>query len=121
MKKLLTEIITDILTADTTAPNAGAIKPHHPLLGEFVIVRARNAGVHYGVLEDTGDFVILTNSHRIWSWAGAFTLSEVSQKGITKGRVACLVQSLSIPIGDVAEILNLTKKAHDTLSVNIES
>tara|TARA_R110000796_G_scaffold150398_1_gene267145 strand:- start:75 stop:437 length:363 start_codon:yes stop_codon:yes gene_type:complete len=120
MKKLLKEIIKEILIEDSVSLPVET-PTCHPLLGTLVLIRARKAGVHYGILARVGDFVILTNSHRIWKWEGAFTLSEVSQKGITKGRVACLVQSLSIPIEDVAEIINLTTDAHDTLSSNIES
>jgi len=92
----------------------------HPLIGYQVVVRAGNAGVHYGVLQHAGEFVHLSDSHRVWSWEGAFTLSELSQIGITGGRIACAVPWLSIPIGDVAEILNLTTRSHESLSNYVE-
>lgn len=56
------------------------------MLGKYVIVRTYSAGVHMGVLaEQNGTEVRLLNARRLWKWAGAFTLNEVSQKGIDFG------------------------------------
>ena len=91
------------------------------LQGTTVLVRAKNAGVHVGTLEEaTGDFVTLSSSHRIWKWEGAFTLSEVSQNGITGGRVACEVPLLSIPTVDVGEIIPMKPSAHDSILNHVE-
>ena len=91
------------------------------LQGTTVLVRAKNAGVHVGTLEEaTGEFVTLSSSHRIWKWEGAFTLSEVSQNGITGGRVACEVPLLSIPTVDVGEIIPMKSSAHDSILNHVE-
>ena len=86
------------------------------LIGQSVIVRARNAGVHYGTLEEQGrDYVRLSDARRIWNWEGAFTLSEVSQVGPSSARVAVSVPTLVIPVLDIGEILLMTKKAKEVL------
>jgi hypothetical protein len=55
------------------------------MIGKDVIVRTYSAGVHFGTLvSHNGKEVVLSNARRIWYWEGAFTLSAVSQKGITE-------------------------------------
>ena len=52
--------------------------------GKYVVVRTYSAGVHCGVLHSQdGKEVRLTDARRIWYWDGAFTLSAVSQTGIS--------------------------------------
>ena len=54
-----------------------------PSLGKYVIVRTYSAGVHCGVLQaKQGDQVILSDTRRIWKWAGAKTLSEIAVNGL---------------------------------------
>lgn len=124
MKKELLLQLIELAASGETTPQAATPSPEkpHPMTGKNVLIRARNAGVHYGTLEsaDTG-FINLTNANRIWNWEGAFTLSEVSQKGITKGRIAMTVPKLSIPTCDVAEIITLNEKARESLSGHIEN
>jgi hypothetical protein len=41
----------------------------NPMIGKYVIVRCRDAGVHAGVLESTnGRECTLTESRRLWYW-----------------------------------------------------
>jgi hypothetical protein len=48
----------------------------------IVVVRTYSAGVHVGTLESQkGTEVVLSGAVRIWRWAEANTLSELSQKG----------------------------------------
>jgi len=55
------------------------------MIGKQVIVRTYSAGVHYGTLSgQNGKEVLLTKARRIWYWEGAFTLSAVATKGISK-------------------------------------
>ena len=55
------------------------------MIGKRVIVRTFSAGVHYGTLASLdGQQAVLTDARRIWYWEGAFTLSEVSQKGVSQ-------------------------------------
>ncbi len=43
--------------------------PANPMIGKYVIVRCRDAGVHAGVLESTdGRACILTDARRLWYW-----------------------------------------------------
>lgn len=45
-----------------------------------VLVRTLSAGVHIGTLKSQeGTIVVLENARRLWKWAGAFTLNEVSR------------------------------------------
>lgn len=62
----------------------------NPMLGKYVIVRCRDAGVHAGVLEyQAGRECTLTDARRLWYWkvapgAGDF-LNGVALKGLAKG------------------------------------
>lgn len=55
------------------------------MIGEFVIVRCRDAGVHTGYLkEQSGRAALLHEARRIWNWQGAFTLNEVANSGVAE-------------------------------------
>lgn len=81
------------------------------MIGRYVIVRTKSAGVHVGILSDkNGLEVKLLASRRIWYWEGAFTLSEASQTGIKGGKVSVVVPEIIlteaieiIPCSDAAE------------------
>lgn len=65
--------------------------------GKYVVVRTYSAGVHIGtLLSQKGSEVTLKDARRIWQWTGAFTLSEVSQKGISGGKVSCAVPIIAL-------------------------
>jgi hypothetical protein len=52
------------------------------LIGEWVIVRTRSAGVNFGkLLEFAGTTAVLFPSQKIWRWSGANTLHEVAEIG----------------------------------------
>jgi hypothetical protein len=56
------------------------------MLGSFVVVRTRSAGIHLGTLyAREGQEAQLTDARRLWYWTGARTLHEVSQAGIKAG------------------------------------
>jgi hypothetical protein len=85
------------------------------MIGKYVIIRARDAGVHAGTLvRFKGREAELKNSRRIWSWQGALSLSEVSQKGITGGKVAVVVPQIIIT--DTAEVIGVSKEAQKCLT-----
>ena len=53
------------------------------MIGEYVVVRTRSAGVHCGTLvESAGTAVLLAGATRLWRWYEAFSLHEVSQFGV---------------------------------------
>jgi len=92
----------------------------HPLINQIVIVRAYNAGVHIGTLEAAEEWVVLKDAYRIWQWDGAFTLSEVSHDGITGGKISRRVDTMTIPVGDVGEILNVLPDAFESILKFVE-
>ncbi len=82
-------------------------------IGKEVLVRTYSAGVHIGKLvSKCGQNATIEDAQRIWSWSGAFTLSEVSQEGITGGRIACRVPL--IELDQVIEVMQTTQKARDS-------
>lgn len=53
------------------------------MIGKFVIVRTRSAGVHTGYLrEQAGTAAVLAEARRLWRWSGAFTLNEAALHGV---------------------------------------
>jgi hypothetical protein len=58
------------------------------MVGKYVIVRCRDAGVHAGVLEaHQGRECILAEARRLWRWraeGGGVSLSEVAVYGIAE-------------------------------------
>ncbi len=86
-----------------------------PLIGRHVIVRTFSAGVHMGtLLRKEGENVLLRDARRLWKWAGAFTLSEVSQNGVQNSgsRIACLVPMIELT--NANEIIPTSEKARDS-------
>lgn len=78
--------------------------------GKYVIVRTYSAGVHVGVLKSLdGTKVVLADSRRIWSWSGAFTLSEISIFGISSGR-------MSVPVPEI-----LLTEAVEVIPASVEA
>ncbi len=82
------------------------------MIGEFVIVRCRDAGVHMGTLVSVqGRMVNLENARRLWSWEGdRNTLNEIALGGIEKGRISetvekiCLLEACEIiPVAEGAK------------------
>lgn len=66
------------------------------MIGDFCIVRCRDAGVHTGyVKEIAGRAVRLGDARRLWSWSDRFTLNEVALTG-------CGDESrISLPVEDI--------------------
>jgi hypothetical protein len=57
------------------------------LIGKYVIARTYSAGVFAGTLEERsedGKQVRLTGARRLWYWAGAASLSQLSLDGVSK-------------------------------------
>lgn len=85
----------------------------------YVIVRTYSAGVHAGYLADQsedGKRVKLLDSRRIWYWSGAFTLSEMSQSGVSDPDNCKF--SIAIPeieITEAIEIIPCTERAMNNL------
>lgn len=66
-------------------------------IGPEVLIRTYSAGVHVGTLEErNGTEVVLSNARRIWSWSGAFSLSEIATKGLDRknSKISCDVPEI---------------------------
>ena len=83
--------------------------------GTPVLVRTYSAGVHYGNLSGpAGKEIVLTNARRIWSWQGAFTLSEISLHGIVSGKVSAIVPVILLT--EAIEIIPISSEAEFNLN-----
>jgi hypothetical protein len=83
-----------------------AVKPAHPFVGRYCIVRCYGAGVHAGELVSfDGNSAILKNSRRLWSWTAkaGVALSGVAQHGLKTGKVD--VVNPEIALADVIEVI----------------
>lgn len=90
------------------------------LIGEYVVVRTVSAGVHVGIVQELDkDICMLSSSRRIWSWEGAFTLSEISKNGLAE------TSKLSVAVDEiyltgVVEIIPCTYTARHILETAIK-
>lgn len=81
---------------------------------KYVVVRTYSAGVHAGELAAHEDRqVTLHNARRIWSWSGALSLSEISQRGISGGKMSCTVGELILT--EAIEIITCSKAGEAAL------
>lgn len=83
------------------------------MLNNKVIVRGDRSGVFFGTLEKKdGHEVTLTNCRRLWSWAGAASISQLAVDG-TMRPDSCkfTVRVAEITILDTIEIIPCTDKA----------
>lgn len=89
------------------------------MIGKFVLVRTKNAGVHCGVLMQcsTGQCTVveLSQARRIWRWRGANSLHEMSIRGVSKdwSRISEPVDVIFIP--EVIEVIPCTSEAEANL------
>ena len=91
------------------------------MIGEFVLVRTRNAGVHCGELAEwsqQGTAIRLTNARRIWRWRGANTLNELSLHGAERAWTRISEPVESILLTEAIEIIPCTPKAKANLETS---
>ena len=91
----------------------------------YVIIRTYSAGVHMGYLRRkeytlAGIVVELVNTRRIWSWSGAFTLTDLAVNG-TNAAKDCkfTIEAPSIEMVAI-EIIVVTEEGFTSLN-NVES
>lgn len=78
-------------------------------LGPEVLVRTYSAGVHIGTMTSReGREVVLANARRLWSWAGAFTLSAVATKGVDRKNSRISTAVPTITLTEAIEIIPIT-------------
>jgi hypothetical protein len=88
-----------------------------PLFCPYVLVRSTNSGVHFGKLKKKErDEVTLLDSRRVWSWAGACSLSQMAVEGVKKPedcKFSVIVSEITV-LG-VCEIIPLSADALNNL------
>jgi hypothetical protein len=87
----------------------------------YVCIRTYSAGVHFGylkseVIAEGGYYAVeLENSRRMWSWAGANTLSDLSENGSKKPNDC----KFTVPVSRIKlmaiEIIFVSEKAKENL------
>lgn len=84
---------------------------------DYVIIRTYSAGVHAGYLkEHTGKDVVLINARRLWKWAGAFTLSELSKFGTNDPANCKFATTINeIILTEAIEIIPCTAEAQKSI------
>lgn len=84
----------------------------------YVIVRTYSAGVFAGELvRRENKEVELLNARRLWSWAGAASLSQLAMEGVSKPaqcKFPCEVNR--VVLTEAIEILDVTEKARTSIS-----
>ena len=95
----------------------------HRLTGEMVIIRARDAGVHFGELVSvSGRHVVLNKSRRMYRWWSAkeSTLTAVAKYGLNLNQTLNIQSEINNQeILDACEILPCTKECIDSFK-NVE-
>jgi len=80
-----------------------------PELGNRVLVRCRNAGVHVGTfVSRDSNVLVLKNVNRIWRWRGAHDLNYVAMHGVNREeytRISCMVPENTLTCSDVCEVI----------------
>lgn len=90
------------------------------MIGKFVVIRTRSAGVHCGVLRQchAGHCTVaeLSVARRIWRWRGANSLHEVSLRGVSQdwSRISEPVEAIFLT--EVVEVIPCTPEAEANLS-----
>ncbi|MGA1114791.1 MAG: DUF6948 domain-containing protein [Aquiluna sp.] len=82
-----------------------------------VLIRSGTSGVHFGTItQQEGDEVTLVNARRVWSWAGAWWLSQMAVEGVKKPDECKFSMAVpEITIFGVCEIIPLTIEAKNNL------
>lgn len=85
------------------------------MIGEYVLVRNRSAGVHHGYLvEWFGTVVKLREARRLWKWSGAFTLNEIAVHGCDEqSRISEAVPLIGLT--EATEVIPCSEKARMNL------
>ena len=112
----LTKIL-ELLRDDAPAPNP-ADHPASQMIGQFVIVRSRDSGVHAGTLASVRDrTVCLTGARRLWYWKAAkgHTLSGVALHGLDVASSKIAGELGEVVVLDACEIIPTTATAGQSI------
>jgi len=115
MNKQLVEKLLEILLQGDSEATPSSDKE---MIGDYVIVRCRDAGVHAGTLKSyEGREVVLKNSRRLWFWKCAnnkHSLSGVAAEGITgNSKITDVVTTVVLP--EACEILSTSRESQRSI------
>jgi hypothetical protein len=84
----------------------------------YVIARTYSAGVFAGYLKErNGQEVTLLNARRLWYWAGAASLSQLAEEGVSKPKECKFPQEVTkVELLQTIEILQVTEKARESIA-----
>lgn len=86
------------------------------MVGRYVVVRTRSAGVHVGVLVRRGSGeALLTDARRVWRWAGANTLHEIALRGVQHEGSRVSEPVAEVLLSEVIEVLPCTSDGEQSL------
>ena len=88
------------------------------LIGKKCLIRTRDAGVHFGRLDQYSyREVLLTHAYRVYSWEGACSLSQLAAEG-SKYPKKCriTVPVTAILLTEVIEVIEMSDKAIGNLT-----
>jgi hypothetical protein len=88
------------------------------MMGSFVIVRCRDAGVHAGILRSySGREAVLDEARRLWYWkpaGGAKFLSGVAVYGLHEK--SKLGEPIHVHLTETCEIIRCSETAHKSIA-----
>jgi hypothetical protein len=95
----------------------GLLKGEKMKKHKYVIVRTYSAGVFAGFMHSRkGQEVVLKKARRLWSWAGAASLSQLAQSGTSKPESCKFPEEVDeVLLLQAIEILNVTTKAKKSI------
>lgn len=87
-------------------------------MSDYVIVRTYTAGVFAGELVSrNGKEVELKNARRLWSWAGACSLSQLAMEGVkTPDECHFPCEVTRVILTEAIEILDTTEEARKSIA-----
>lgn len=93
----------------------------NPNIGNWVIVRARDAGVHFGKLESVNNgSAFLSSFRRLWRWHAAdeMSVSGVARHGINgdKSKIAGVSPGI-LEVAQYCEIIPCTEKCINSINL----
>ena len=121
-QELVMKLIEMLISSESGNQDSNAeVVPSHKLNGKHVIIRARDSGCHFGILESVnGRHVVLNKSRRMYRWWAAreMTLTAVAKFGLNLNRKELRIQSEidGQEILDACEILPCTPECIDSFS-----
>lgn len=109
-KKLITQLISMLITEETKEQESQP-KLQKYYVWEWVLLRWRNSGVHFGkFISQDKDDIVLEDSRRIWYWKWAFTLSALAKIWPQKwSKITVTLEKIAIQAWDICEKIVLDK------------